>query len=89
MIISSDYLKNLSMPKLLEIRKNKISCIFIFAQLYVEFHLSVIDFSSDRVQLRISKLVSLIENYWRGNTSILLQMSLCSLKIHITLENFS
>lgn len=73
------------MSKLREMRVDQVSCILVLTHLYVEFHLSVVNLTSNSVYLRVSKLISFIYLQLRIKSSVLFKMRLRPQKVHIPL----
>lgn len=57
MVIAANYLHNLPVPELLEVGEDEVGGVLVFAHLYVVLHLGMVDFPSQRVQLRILELL--------------------------------
>ena len=60
MVVSADHLEYFSVSELGVVGMNEVSCIFVLVHPDIQLHLGVLNLPSHRIQLGISKFVSLV-----------------------------
>ena len=71
-----------------EVGMNEIGCIFIPIHPDIQLHFSVLNLPSNRVHLRVSKLINLVDFNGRTQDTLLFEVSLSPQKIHIAVKDF-